>query len=385
MSKLSTFWTTAVDGNDWATIAKQLDDKLTDLPTLKAGYSHLAFIYVTDRLSEDFPSILTYLRQRSGIEDWVGTIGSGISVNGQEYFDRPAAGVMVITLPINTYAVLDGIKQDMSEISSDVRGWMKLAMPPFGIVHGDPMNPQMATLLEDLSQEVENLTLEVPGFLVGGLAASTGPGYQAAGPVSDGGVSGVLFTPEIEVATGLSQGCAPVGNAHRVTECMENVIMGLDDSPALDVFKEDIGELLARDLNRVNGYIHAAFPIEGSDTGDYTVRNLIAIDKDHGWIGIGGAVMNGDRVLFVRRDPKSAEQDLTRMVENLINRLPAPPRAALYFSCVARGPSLFGKEGRETEIIQEILGNIPMLGFFGNGEISNNRLYGYTGVLTLFL
>jgi small ligand-binding sensory domain FIST len=26
---------------------------------------------------------------------------------------------------------------------------------------------------------------------------------------------------------------------------------------------------------------------------------------------------------------------------------------------------------------------VPLAGFFANGEISHNRLYGYTGVLTL--
>jgi small ligand-binding sensory domain FIST len=28
---------------------------------------------------------------------------------------------------------------------------------------------------------------------------------------------------------------------------------------------------------------------------------------------------------------------------------------------------------------------MPLAGFFGNGEIFNNRLYGYTGVLTLLM
>jgi len=36
-------------------------------------------------------------------------------------------------------------------------------------------------------------------------------------------------------------------------------------------------------------------------------------------------------------------------------------------------------------MIQSALGDVPLAGFFGNGEISHNRLYGYTGVLTLFL
>ena len=31
------------------------------------------------------------------------------------------------------------------------------------------------------------------------------------------------------------------------------------------------------------------------------------------------------------------------------------------------------------------LGDVPIAGFFCNGEISHNRLYGYTGVLTLFV
>ena len=35
--------------------------------------------------------------------------------------------------------------------------------------------------------------------------------------------------------------------------------------------------------------------------------------------------------------------------------------------------------------LREELGDLPIVGFFGNGEISFDRLYAYTGVLTLFL
>ncbi|MEO8166130.1 MAG: histidine kinase, partial [Betaproteobacteria bacterium] len=51
---------------------------------------------------------------------------------------------------------------------------------------------------------------------------------------------------------------------------------------------------------------------------------------------------------------------------------------------VGRGPNLFGGTG-EVDMIAEALGDFPLAGFFCNGEISHNRLYGYTGVLTLFL
>jgi small ligand-binding sensory domain FIST len=36
-------------------------------------------------------------------------------------------------------------------------------------------------------------------------------------------------------------------------------------------------------------------------------------------------------------------------------------------------------------MIEAALGPVPLVGFFTNGEIYRDRLYGYTGVLTLFL
>jgi len=385
MKNTSTFTSASSDADGWAAIAKDLEGQFSDVAPAGADDACLGFIYVTAPLGNDLSSILTFLKQRTSIEDWVGTIGLGVCHGGVEYFDRPAAVAMIMTLPENTFGVVPGFADDVSEIPENVLGWMKNAMPPFGVVHGDPTNGRIVELIENLSLEIENLTLEVPGFLVGGLTASRGPASQIAVTLTDGGLSGVLFTPEIEVATGLTQGCAPVGAVHRVSESMDNIIMGLDDRPALEVFKEDIGELLSRDLSRVEGYIHAAFPIEGSDMGDYLVRNLMGIDTEHGWLAVDRLVHTGDQVLFVRRDPVSAEKDLRRMVESLLKRLPEPPRAGLYFSCVARGPNLFREEGHEAGIIADMLGDIPLVGFYGNGEISNNRLYGYTGVLTLFL
>ena len=73
------------------------------------------------------------------------------------------------------------------------------------------------------------------------------------------------------------------------------------------------------------------------------------------------------------------------MVNGLKARLPSEPKGGLYFSCVARGPHMFGAPGKEMALIMERLGDVPLIGFYGNGEISNARLYGYTGVLALFL
>jgi small ligand-binding sensory domain FIST len=60
-------------------------------------------------------------------------------------------------------------------------------------------------------------------------------------------------------------------------------------------------------------------------------------------------------------------------------------RGGVYVSCLARGRSLFGTTGAEVGLLQSQLGEFPLVGFFANGEIADQRLYGYTGVLTLFV
>jgi small ligand-binding sensory domain FIST len=45
---------------------------------------------------------------------------------------------------------------------------------------------------------------------------------------------------------------------------------------------------------------------------------------------------------------------------------------------------MFGRRGAEQALIRDALGDVPLVGFFCNGEISHDRLYGYTGVLAVF-
>ena len=73
------------------------------------------------------------------------------------------------------------------------------------------------------------------------------------------------------------------------------------------------------------------------------------------------------------------------MLADLKRRAPAPVRGAVYFTCLGRGPNIFDEQSAELARIEREIGDVPLVGFFGNGEISHNRLYAYTGVLTLFL
>ena len=368
------FKATHAAADHWAHAAKACADSLLPLP---AG-ANIGFVYATDRLAEDFGSILAYLRQKTGIEHWVGSVGIGICGNDAEYFDRPGLAAMVGALPEDSFRVFPALAKGTEELADETRAWMKSAPSVFGVVHADPENAESPKLLEALAKEGA-------GFLVGGFTSSRGPFYQVAGRVTGGGISGVLFAPGVAVATGQSQGCAPAGPTHTVTEAVENVVVALDGKKPIEILKEDLGVKNMRGLQATIGSIHAAFPVEGSDTGDYTVRTLVGADPVRGWLAVGGPVAAGDRIMFVRRDPKSAETDLARMAEGLKRRIGGQPKAGIYISCVGRGASMFGGEGREIALIREGLGDFPLVGFYAGGEISNSRLYGYTGVLVLFI
>jgi small ligand-binding sensory domain FIST len=75
---------------------------------------------------------------------------------------------------------------------------------------------------------------------------------------------------------------------------------------------------------------------------------------------------------------------MTRMLDSMKKGLYTKPRGGVYYSCLGRGANLFGPESEELQMIHAAFGEFPLVGFFCNGEISHNRLYGYTGVLTLF-
>lgn len=357
-------------GAGWRAVADQCLGGLGDAPRTGLG-----FLYATDQLAGDMNALLDHFRTHTGVEHWIGTIGMGISATGREYFDVPAIAVMIADLPAGSYHVLDAVA-DPDAVPEAVR--QLIDSPHFAILHGDPTNAQLPDLIARCAGSMAS------GFVVGGLTSSRAANVQVADHLTEGGISGVVFDERVGVVTRLTQGCSPIGQHHEVSECRRNILIQLDGRPALEVFKEDIGEVLARDLDRVAGYIFAGFPIAGSDTGDYLVRNLVGIDVNNNLIAVGEMLETNQPIMFCRRDGESAREDMERMLSAISGSLSGTPRGGVYYSCLGRGPNLFGAESQELRMIRDALGEFPLVGFFANGEISHDRLYGYTGVLTLF-
>jgi small ligand-binding sensory domain FIST len=363
--------------NDWQVA---LEDCLRELPVNVDAT--LGIIYVTDVVAPHFSSILDILKKNTGISQWVGSAGYGICARSgsgcSEYFDVPAIAIMTVALPEKDFEILSTKQSIEAEASqNNLVSDNILHGPPLVLLHGDCANEEVLEIIQDIAIETE-------GYLVGALTLSDTLKHQVAGKVTGGGVSGVILNSEVTVTTALSQGCQPIGKLHEVTECVEYIIIGLNGRSAAEVFKEDIGEVLARDLEKVGGFIHVALPVIGSDTGDYVVRNLLGVDEEEGVLAIAAPVEHGDQLMFVSRDANTAQKDLVEMVARLKKRSGSNIKGGIYISCIARGPHMFGEVNTEIQIIESVLGNIPIIGLYANGEISNNRLYSYTGVLTLF-
>lgn len=405
-------------GTDWRDTAKKVLEQLESIRTENDKFN-IGFLYVSDYLADNFSSILNLFKSVLEIETWVGSVAMGVCGNGIEYIDKPAISVMVGHIPSEHFCLIPPGENHSEVTDAALESWLGRHEPMLVLAHGDPM---MNANPVDLLQELDELT---DGFMVGGLASSRSQHAFLAGTIGEDGVGGVVFSQDIPVATGLTQGCQPFGGIHTVTRCDDHTVYEIDSRPALDVFKDNIEEFAksrqqeqeqkqehghaspdhpADDKKMIfKGEVHAAFPVSGSDQGDYLVRNIIRVDEEQKSIDIAQVSSVGEQILFVHRDNQTVRQDLSASLCRLHKRLQREndgfqPKGAIYISCVARAFNDFNmdaktddplalpqEKGGEMALVREIMGDMPMAGFYASGEINAARLYGYTGVLVLFL
>ncbi|MCB1784072.1 MAG: FIST C-terminal domain-containing protein [Alphaproteobacteria bacterium] len=413
------FASAAACGTDWRDTSKNILEKLEAVRTENDKFN-FGFLYISDHLADDAGSILNLFRSVMHIDNWIGSVGMGIVGCGEAYIDQPAVSALIGRFPEEDFCIfpkvhVDGAfgrgDQDGKENTQQaIKDWLGANDPMLTFVHCDPMaeDDPIPTL-----QELERVT---GGFIVGGLTSSRGAHIQIANAACENSVSGCFFSQGVNVATMLSQGCEPISDMHTITKADYNVIEELDGHNALEVFQQDLKKIAAERTGHTEkvfeeklktidypeqapdeyktlfkGQIHAAIPVSLSDQKDYMVRNLTGIEPAEGSIAISQPIYAGDRVLFVERGEHSVTSDLSRSLLALRERVQNTygtfePKGAIYVSCIARGFSEFQHpKNYEMDLIREIIGSVPLAGFYAGGEINNSRLYSYTGILTLFL
>lgn len=352
-----------------------INDCVEQIAALPAE-ANFGFIYATDVMSANFPELVRQCKTAANIEHWVGTVGLGVISTGRESYDTPAASIMLAHFDADEFTMVPAISEQ-GDIASRLQ-WPRTFITNFGIIHGDPLSLETQNLLEALQQQLDN------GFIVGGLTSSRTSHFQVADDVTSGGISGVLFSENIGVITNLSQGCSPVGGKHVISKAQENVAFLLDGKPALEVLMQDMDIKDNQQLEQQAAEVFLGLCIPGSDISDYTVRNLVGIDTEHRVFAINDYLVENNEIVFCKRTAQTAVADMQHMLDNMAARLKQKPKGGLYISCLGRGREQFGNDSEEIKMIHETLGEFPLTGFFANGEIHHNKLYGYTGVLTLF-
>jgi small ligand-binding sensory domain FIST len=178
----------------------------------------------------------------------------------------------------------------------------------------------------------------------------------------------------------------------RVTSCRGNFIYELDGKPALEVLRELFSTLDERDRHLASTALFVGVLMdefrEEPQVGDFLIRNLIGVDPHRGAIAVGENLQEGMRARFHVRDARTSAEDLHTMLKSYEKTLSESVSGALLFSCLGRGEGLYGRPNFDTGVFREHLGNVPVGGFFCNGEIGpvggTTFLHGYTSSFGLF-
>ncbi|WP_382153573.1 FIST C-terminal domain-containing protein [Hydrogenophaga sp. ANAO-22] len=391
----------------------------------------LGLLYITDHYADEAEAILKHLSAELSSEaiDWAGTVGVGIAANNVEYFDEPAMCVMLCDLHPGQYRVFSGV----APLSTSGRPAIADRFEAHtALVHADGGTPELAELIAEMAERTRS------GYVFGGLAASRHQSVQfslssagnldgqgAASGVFHGGLSGVAFGADVGLVSRVTQGAQPVDRERTVTASDGNLVLMLDDEPALDVLlRERVISLEQPEeaMPRLRATLVGLSPplpehsassaptprVRGQFGTEVLVRHLIGLDPGRRGIAIADVAPVGTRLAFCERNAEAARADLVRVCAEVREELEpeelglsmatalsstdveAGPHAArriagaVYISCSGRGGPHFGSPSAELQVVRRALGDVPLVGFFAGGEIAHHSLYGYTGVLTVF-
>ena len=123
--------------------------------------------------------------------------------------------------------------------------------------------------------------------------------------------------------------------------------------------------------------------------GDFLVRNIVGADPEKGILAIGAELRDGQTTQFHLRDAQTSAEDLELMFRKYSSSTDkSQAKGGLLFSCLGRGLYLYGVPDHDTRVFQKNVGDIPLGGFFCNGEVGpvhdSTQIHGYTSCFGIF-
>jgi small ligand-binding sensory domain FIST len=362
------------------------------------GPCDLAMLFASAHHQPQLDSLGPLVAARLETDAVLGCTGESIVCGDQEIEQQPAIALWLARLPEATVVPMHLEFAETHE-GGIFTGWPSdLPSPlPAGatlFLLGDPFSFPADQLIARINEDH-------PGLPVLGGMASGGAGPRQNRLLIDGGwhdhgaVAALVYGgPRIRSV--VSQGCRPIGRPFVVTKAEANVILELGGMPALARLQEVFGGLTAAEQQLVRSGLHVGRVLseyqEHFSRGDFLVRNVIGADPNTGAIAIGDYVRPGQTVQFHIRDAATADEDLRALLAAATadsgEASTSPPAGALLFTCNGRGTRLFAEPNHDAACLRDCLGDIPVAGFFAQGELGpvggKNFLHGFTASVALF-
>ncbi len=355
----------------------------------------LLLLFASEHHMDDYPTVPQEVRRYFPSTRFFGCSGGGVVGGGREIEHAPALSMTAALLPdvhidlfhldsIESEQLIERPGQWPSRLDAD------MSKPAHFVLLADPFSCDARGLLTSLD------SVYPESQKVGGLASGASrPGDNALfidDDVRTEGVAGLLLNGDIAMDTIVAQGCRPIGPPLFITSAVRNRILELDGRRPTELLGELYDELSVADRKL---FRHSLFlgvvMAEGRSAysrGDFLVRNLVGVEPETGVITVGELVEPGQVVQFHLRDADTSAEDLDALLREYKSNNGATPDGALLFSCLGRGETLYGEPDHDSRMINTRLGEMPIGGFFCNGEIGpvdrRTFVHGYTSSIALF-
>jgi small ligand-binding sensory domain FIST len=374
------------------------------------GPADLGLVFISSAFGSEYSRLMPLLQEALRVPAIVGcgargAIGTGPDGETEEIEADVALSLSLARLPGVDVKTFHISAPEMPDLDSPPDTWVEMlgvpasAQPQF-ILLADPFSAKINDLLQGLDYAYPGAPKV--GGLAGGDSGIRGGALFCDYQLYREGTVGVALSGNVVLDTIVAQGCRPIGRPYRVTEGDRNILLkveeetddrgnlGVEQSP-LDALRELVQTLNEEDKDLAQhslfvGLVSDEFKMT-LEPGDFLIRNLLGVDPKVGAIAIGDRVRPGQRIQFHLRDARTSAEDLEMLLSRYSSVVSGSGMAgagALMFSCMGRGEGLYSEPNFDSRLFGRYLNNIPLSGFFCNGEIGpvggSTFLHGYTSV-----
>ena len=177
-----------------------------------------------------------------------------------------------------------------------------------------------------------------------------------------------MYGKDLKVAHGSKGGWDTFGPRRKVTKSIANVLYEIDNKPALNLYKEYLGEK-AKDLP--GSALLFPFALIDPETKEQIVRGVQNVDEEKNALILYGDIHEGDMVQLMRCDFERLIDGAGDSAKETFLKSSKPPELAILISCVARRLVLGQLTEDELTETKRVLGyHTTICGFYSYSELS---------------